>query len=198
VIPGVAWNEISFSLLQEINPDIVLFDEQVIIQKGISMLSLIRAFDDRIAILSIASLSSPGFLQADIDDFIHARAPIEEICTRLQGAWNKKQRANRRQEVVILSPSTTYNLNTGKLVICNQVYALKPTLAILFQALCVNQGRQLSTTYLCKHIWNNDDAGKARQLNNYICELRKYLKPDTDLAILTRYGIGYMLCRDDQ
>jgi DNA-binding response OmpR family regulator len=98
-----------------------------------------------------------------------------------------------------LSPSTTYNRHSRELVVHGKVHVLTTAAAVLLCVLCDYGEQCVPSATLCKSIWNNDDHMKMRQLYNYISEIRKYLKPDTELYIITWYGGGgYTLCCKNQ
>jgi two-component system response regulator TctD len=192
---------IPLPLLQETRPDIVLLDESLLVQHGALFLAPVRSFDDRIPILVLSSSSLPraSLREMGIDDFIPHRVAGESLCARARLAWSTRN-AGRAEHGILpffLSPSVTYNMHTRELVVEGRCHLLNPTVATLFHLLWQHQGQRVSSAFLCKSTWNNDDSVKIRQLHNYISTLRKHLS-GTGLRIVTWYGGGgYTLCRDD-
>lgn len=64
--------------------------------------------------------------------------------------------------------------------------------AILY-ALCENYGNVVGRTTLLNENWGINGMIYSRSLDTYIATLRKYLKDDSDVQIITIKGVGYKL-----
>ncbi len=63
----------------------------------------------------------------------------------------------------------------------------------LLKLLCVNKNSVLTREFILKTIWRNDDYFLGRSMDVYISKLRKYLKFDKNISIVTIHGIGFKL-----
>ena len=65
--------------------------------------------------------------------------------------------------------------------------------AELLKLFCLFLNNILSREYLLKTIWGNDDYFLGRSMDVYIARLRKYLKDDKSIAIVTFRSVGFKL-----
>ena len=65
----------------------------------------------------------------------------------------------------------------------------------LLKLLCINVGNTLPRKVALEEIWGDDSYFNARSMDVYITKLRKYLKADDSLQILTVHGEGFKLVR---
>ena len=63
----------------------------------------------------------------------------------------------------------------------------------LLRLLCINKDEVLDRSTALKEIWHDDTYFNARSMDVYITKLRKHLKPDENVQILTIHGQGFKL-----
>ncbi len=63
----------------------------------------------------------------------------------------------------------------------------------LLKLLCQNMNQTLDRSLALKIIWRNDSYFNARSMDVYITKLRKYLKKDGNIKIITVHGQGFKL-----
>jgi len=63
----------------------------------------------------------------------------------------------------------------------------------ILQSLCAKQGNIVERNYLLDHNWGSLGLIYSRSLDTYIATLRKYLKKDPTIQIITIKGVGYKL-----
>lgn len=63
----------------------------------------------------------------------------------------------------------------------------------LLRVLCQNINQTLDRSTALKLIWKDDSYFNARSMDVYIAKLRKHLKKDPDIQILTIHGEGFKL-----
>ena len=68
--------------------------------------------------------------------------------------------------------------------------------AILY-ALCIQQGNVVERNALLEENWGSNGAIYSRSLDTYLTTLRKYLKQDPTIQIVTIKGVGYKLVVSD-
>jgi DNA-binding response OmpR family regulator len=59
--------------------------------------------------------------------------------------------------------------------------------------LCQNKNEVLDRSAALKMIWRDDSYFNARSMDVYIAKLRKYLKSDDHISIITIHGEGFKL-----
>lgn len=65
--------------------------------------------------------------------------------------------------------------------------------AELLKLFCVNSNKILTREFILNTIWGNDDYYLGRCLDVFISKLRKYLKDDTEVKIVTIRTRGFKL-----
>jgi DNA-binding response OmpR family regulator len=61
----------------------------------------------------------------------------------------------------------------------------------LLKILAANQNLPVQRRDILRSIWGDDSFFNSRTLDVYITRLRKYLKTDPDIEIVTLKGVGY-------
>jgi DNA-binding response OmpR family regulator len=74
-----------------------------------------------------------------------------------------------------------------------EVVNLSPKEAELLRLLCVHQNDLLPRQKALKLIWGDDNYFNGRSMDVFITKLRKYLKKDTRIEIVTLHGKGIRL-----
>jgi DNA-binding response OmpR family regulator len=77
----------------------------------------------------------------------------------------------------------------------NKHVSLTAKEASLLQMLAEQEGRTLNRTEALKAIWHDDSYFNARSMDVYITKLRKILKDDPALQILSVRGEGFKLVK---
>ena len=60
-------------------------------------------------------------------------------------------------------------------------------------ALCLNEGNVVERNALLEENWGSNGIIYSRSLDTYLTSLRKYLKKDPEIQIVTVKGVGYKL-----
>lgn len=63
----------------------------------------------------------------------------------------------------------------------------------LLRLLISNKGEQVERKEILMQLWGDDHFFNSRNLDVYITKLRKYLKMDPEVQLLTLKGVGYQL-----
>lgn len=86
-----------------------------------------------------------------------------------------------------------FDYSTRLLSITGNSTQLSPKEAELLKYLCLYQNDVLSREVALKNIWNNDDYFSGRSMDVYIAKLRKLLKQDPSIEIISLHGKGFRL-----
>jgi DNA-binding response OmpR family regulator len=63
----------------------------------------------------------------------------------------------------------------------------------LLKLFCLNRNRTVQRSYALKTVWGDDSYFNARSMDVYIVKLRKILKDDDSVQIVTVHGEGFKL-----
>jgi DNA-binding response OmpR family regulator len=63
----------------------------------------------------------------------------------------------------------------------------------ILEDLCVERGKVVERSYLLEKHWDSDGFIYSRSLDTYITSLRKYLKNDPSVQIISIKSVGYKL-----
>jgi DNA-binding response OmpR family regulator len=86
-----------------------------------------------------------------------------------------------------------FDFNTSELVFDENVRKLTTKEAALLKLFCNNKNKTLLRSFALRMVWGDDSYFNARSMDVYITKLRKYLKEDKDVKILTIHGEGFKL-----
>jgi DNA-binding winged helix-turn-helix (wHTH) protein len=110
--------------------------------------------------------------------------------------------ANRKEEtsVTVTEPSQVYALGSLAYDYTNQQIISKSGAvdltykeAKLLKLFCVNQNQVISRDAIQKAIWEDEGYFVGRSMDVFISRLRKLLKEDPAVSIVTIHGVGYKL-----
>lgn len=190
----------AWAAFQESRPDVVLLNYQIPYKNGIDVFLLIRQIDASIPVLILSSYTELyiAFLKIGISDFIRKDGEIEEICARIERAWqqNSHQMVERSpipSAIYTLSPLTTFIPSSALLIIGKEHIPLNSILSTLLTIFCQNQNIDISYSIICKRLWSIDSNNKIKLLRDYVSELRKLLNKDKSLKLCSVYQKGYRL-----
>lgn len=178
--------------------DICLLDVMMPKMDGFSLASEIRKinFDVPIFFLTAKSLKEDvlkGY-RCGADDYIIKPFDAEVLMYKIQAILNRRvgkktSLENNRFELGKLS----FDYSIRQLCLNDSCMQLSPKEAELLRYLCLYKNEVLPRELALKNIWNNDDYFSARSMDVYIAKLRKYLKQDPALEIISLHGKGFRL-----
>lgn len=131
-----------------------------------------------------------GILLLTVFLFIGVWFPIVVLC----------RRARLESGIVSYSKSDTfhigmYTFNPGRneLQGFGEVIQLNKKENAILYALCVNKGDVVERNALLEENWGSSGIVYSRSLDTYLASLRKFLKKDATIQIVTVKGVGYKL-----
>ena len=180
--------------------DCCLLDIMMPKMDGFTLAKEIRKINDNVPFIFLTAKSMKedrlnGFMLG-ADDYITKPFSMEELLMRLNVIF---RRSNASHEVAL----DTYQI--GKLVLDSKNQMLingESTIKLtskessLLDLLCQNMNNTLDRSAALKIIWGDDSYFNARSMDVYIAKLRKYLKEETSVRIITIHGQGFRLVCD--
>ena len=86
-----------------------------------------------------------------------------------------------------------FDPDKNELQYCDEIIQLNKKENAILLALCSGQGNMVERSTLLNENWGDNGIIYSRSLDTYITTLRKYLKQDSSIQIVTVKGVGYKL-----
>ena len=177
--------------------DLCILDIMMPKKDGFTLAKEIRLLNKDIPIIFLTAKSMKedtiqGF-KIGADDYVTKPFSMEELLLRI----NAVLRRTGGIETII---QNTYEFGLFKfhyhqqiLEIGEEELKLTSKESELLRLLCQNMNQTLDRSTALKMIWKDDSYFNARSMDVYIAKLRKHLKKDENIQILTIHGEGFKL-----
>ncbi|UII28066.1 response regulator transcription factor [Fulvivirga maritima] len=186
--------------LQAFSPglyDLCILDIMMPKRDGFSLAQEIRNQDKNIPLvfLTAKSMKEDAIkgLTIGADDYVTKPFSMEELLLRLKAIL-------RRSAPIAGEQPAEFNIGDYKFDPTRRILDFKGDTTKLttkendlLTLLCKHQNKVLSRKIALNSIWGDDSYFNARSMDVYITKLRKYLKKDESLQILTVHGEGFKL-----
>ncbi|MFC3561512.1 response regulator transcription factor [Pedobacter jamesrossensis] len=181
-------------------PNILVLDVMLPDGDGFSIAKQIRQTDTQTPIIFLTSKSLPsdvvtGF-ESGGNDYLKKPFSIEELSIRIKALLSQNRLVfspsmEKKQPIKIgnysfLYPEGILTLNGTQRVLTNRE-------AEILQMLLLNRDNMLARNTILNTLWNYNDYFSGRSLDVFIAKLRKYLKNDASIFIISIRGQGYKL-----
>jgi len=181
--------------------DFCILDVMMPRKDGFTLAEEIRKEDAQIPLLFLTAKAMKEDtiqgLKIGADDYMTKPFSMEELLLRMEAIL---RRASRLQDVPITNLNErfvlgglTFHPNRQILVDAGVEKTLTARESELLQLLCQNQNRTLSRSEALNALWGDDSYFNARSMDVYIAKLRKHLKDEEKVQILTVTGQGFRL-----
>lgn len=178
----------------------IILDIMMPKKDGFTLAREIRILDKNIPMIFLTAKSMKEDtikgLKIGADDYITKPFSMEELLLRIK-AILKRTTANdamlNSHESEFSFGSFHFNSESQSLQINDKKIKLTTKESHLLKLLCINFNKTLSRTMALKAIWGDDSYFNARSMDVYITKLRKHLKDDDNIRILTMHGEGFKL-----
>jgi len=134
------------------------------------------------------------------DDFVTKPFSMEELLLRIEAVL-------RRSRIRVDEPAAPsefavagvrFDFPRRVLTVGTATYNLTPREAELLRLLLVHQGRVLPRAEALRRIWGDDSYCNSRSMDVFVSHLRKYLRDEPRVEILTVHGQGFRLLVSDE
>ena len=182
------------------NPDIILLDLGLPDMDGVEVIRKIRTWSNMpIIVISARSEDSDKIEALDngADDYLTKPFSNEELLLRIKAVLHRIERNS-----VFSYTLGNDKINIGRfvfdaknmlLILDGQEQTLTRKEAALLKVLYDNKNDLVTRKKVLKMIWGNNDYFIGRSMDVFIARLRKYLKADPNVKILTVHGVGFRL-----
>lgn len=164
---------------------------------GFSLARKIREIDNRVPFIFLTAKAMKEDtlegLRLGADDYIAKPFSMEELLLRLKAILRRVYPENETEEIIFHFGEFTFDAKNQTLNSTRNSVKLTTKESRLLEMLCRNKNQPLQRSDALKTIWREDSYFNARSMDVYIAKLRKYLKDDANIQILTLHGQGFKL-----
>lgn len=191
----------ALELFKKYDVDICVIDVETSGMDGFALSAQIRILNPDMPMIYLVSkglfLNLLNDFEYGTDDYLTKPFSNEELLLRIKASLRRVER----------NDPFTYTLGDAKINIGRFVFDTKNMLLILdgqeqpltrkeaalLKVLHDNKNDLITRKKVLKMIWGNSDYFIGRSMDVFIARLRKYLKADPNVKILTVHGIGFRL-----
>lgn len=179
--------------------DICILDVMLPKKDGFSLAREIKVADKTTPFIFLTAKSMTqdtieGF-KLGADDYITKPFSMEELLLRIKAILRRSgnNAQNKPEAQIFKIGGFTFDYDLHQLTSEKSTIKLTSKEAELLKLFCLNINQTLDRSTALKIIWRDDSYFNARSMDVYITKLRKYLKEDPALEILTVRGTGFKL-----
>ncbi len=166
---------------------------------GFTLAQEIRIKDKNIPIIFLTAKSlkedTIRGLKIGADDYMTKPFSMEELLLRIKAVMRRVGNSNNDDvnSSIFQVGKFTFDNNKQQLEDNGEIIKLTTKEGELLKLLVLNKNKTLQRTIALKSVWGDDSYFNARSMDVYIAKLRKLLKEDDSLQILTVHGEGFKL-----
>ena len=179
--------------------DMCILDLMMPKKDGFQLASEIKEIDPDIPIIFLTAKSMKedileGF-KIGADDYITKPFSMEVLLMRIKAVLNRTMKSQHDRELPeeISIGSLEYHYADNRLILPSGEVKLTTKENELLKLFLENLNQTVSRTIALKKIWKDDSYFNARSMDVYIAKLRKYLKEEESLKLLTVHGEGFKM-----
>ena len=179
--------------------DLCILDIMMPKKDGFTLAQEIRLKGDSIPIIFLTAKSMKEDtikgLKIGADDYMTKPFSMEELLLRIQAVMRRVGNNNSIDPEATVLNIGKYKFDTNKqqLEENGEVTRLTTKEAALLKMLVLNKNKTLERKTALLKVWGDDSYFNARSMDVYITKLRKIIKGDDNLKILTVHGEGFKL-----
>jgi two-component system response regulator VicR len=191
--------EVGLKTFQEQKFDLCILDLMMPKKDGFTLASDIREKDQQTPIIFLTAKS----MQEDVlngfkvggDDYMTKPFSMEELLLRIKAVLKRSSSVEKETEFPIEYKlgNITYYYKENRLIKLDGEVKLTTKENELLKLFFENLNNTLDRSIALKKIWKDDSYFNARSMDVYIAKLRKHLKTEEKLKILTIHGEGFRM-----
>ncbi len=183
--------------------DLCILDVMMPKKDGFTLAQEIKAKDKNIPIIFLTAKSMKEDtikgLKIGADDYMTKPFSMEVLLLRIQAVMRRVGNNNsiNPNSSVFKVGKFEFDINKQELIADGETTKLTTKESGLLKMLVVNKNKTLPRSSALNDVWGNDSYFNARSMDVYIAKLRKLLKSDDSLQILTVHGEGFKLLMEN-
>jgi len=178
------------------NYDLCILDIMMPRKDGFTLAREIRLLNKQIPIIFLSAKSMKEDtiegLRIGADDYVTKPFSMEELLLRIEAVLRRSKGIPELKSIYELG-KFTFDYDQQLLQFADEQQKLTSKESELLRLLCQNMNQTLDRSAALKFIWKDDSYFNARSMDVYIAKLRKHLKKDESVKILTIHGEGFKL-----
>lgn len=178
--------------------DLCILDVMLPKKDGFSVLKEIRVADKDTPVIFLTAKSMKedtieGF-KIGADDYITKPFSMEELILRIKAILRRSSDPREKTKETTFTFGK-YHFEYDKQLLWSNEKSIKLTSKEneLLYLLCQKMNQTLGRREALQKIWHDDSYFNARSMDVFIARLRKYLKEDENVQIITVHGEGFKL-----
>ncbi len=182
------------------NFDLCILDIMMPKKDGFTLAKEIRETNSDIPLIFLTAKSMKddaiNGLKIGADDYVTKPFSMEELLLRIKAVLRRTQNGDLAfQNSFTDCKMGIFRFEYDKQLLVTKDKSIKLTTkeAELLKLLCINKNKTLQRSVALKEVWGDDSYFNARSMDVYIAKLRKLLKEDETIQILTVHGEGFKL-----
>lgn len=182
--------------------DLCLVDVMMPKLDGFAFAEKVRSRNAEIPIMFLTAKSLKedkirGF-KIGCDDYLTKPFSIEELLLRILAILKRTRNGSGEKSLPIPFPLGKYIFDYRRqlLALKSKQYKLTSKEADLLRLLCLSLNQTLPRETALKQIWGEESYFNSRSMDVFVSRLRKYLKEDPRVEILSVHGAGFRLVVD--
>ena len=179
--------------------DMCILDLMMPKKDGFQLATEIKEIDPDIPIIFLTAKSMKedileGF-QIGADDYITKPFSMEVLLMRIKAVLNRTMKSQQERELPdeVSIGSLKYQYANNRLTLPSGEVKLTTKENELLKLFLENLNQTVTRTVALKKIWKDDSYFNARSMDVYIAKLRKYLKEEESIKLLTVHGEGFKM-----
>lgn len=177
--------------------DLCILDIMMPKKDGFTLAKEIRVLDKQVPIIFLTAKSMKedtiqGF-RIGADDYITKPFSMEELLLRIGAVLRRTGGVKSNIQNTFEFGDFKFHYHQQILQMGKEEQKLTSKESELLRLLCRNMNQTLDRSTALKLIWKDDSYFNARSMDVYIAKLRKHLKKDPNIQILTIHGEGFKL-----
>lgn len=177
--------------------DLCILDIMMPKKDGFTLAREIRLLNKQIPIIFLTAKSMKEDtiegLKIGADDYITKPFSMEELLLRIRAVIRRTGGIKPQVKSTYEFGNFKFHYHQQLLQYGDQEQKLTSKESELLRLLCQNINQTLDRSAALKLIWRDDSYFNARSMDVYIAKLRKHLKKDENIQILTIHGEGFKL-----
>jgi DNA-binding response OmpR family regulator len=179
--------------LSKSNPDICVLDVMLPNLNGFDLGKKIRNLHLALPIIYLTAKDQTedvlkGFASGG-NDYVRKPFSIEELIVRIENLLKGRPATNT--DTIVAIGTLSFSPRNMELVTPAETIRLSHRESELLKILIEHQNQPIERKVILKQLWGDDSFFNSRNRDVYITKLRKHLKADSGIEIITLKGVGY-------
>ncbi|MGY6558852.1 MAG: response regulator transcription factor [Nitritalea sp.] len=177
--------------------DLLVLDVMMPKKDGFTLGKDIKQLEPEIPIIYLTAKNQKedviAGLKLGADDYMTKPFSMEELLLRIRAILKRSAKADTQALKVLTFGSFTLHYDEQRLEGPDGTHKLTSKENELLRILAADVNKQVNRSLALKQIWGDDSYFNARSMDVYLSKIRKLLKADPQVQIITVHGEGYKL-----